>query len=194
MLVFTHLLLSRIIGAQVRKLGCTLHARRFAYGNVKPDLSPMIRTQKHNIGESYDFVRDAIVDLAQSPFDGQRGAYSYRLGIVCHYVTDFFTFPHNRGFRGTFKQHMNYEMHIHERVVSFRGSLRADALALHRADLPESVDELLAYLDRMHALYMEAPRANIHRDLSFALIVCSTLCRTLVAMSTARDLAPASGF
>lgn len=194
MIVFSHLLLSRIIGAQLRKQGImNLNIRRFAYGNIKPDISPMIRTQRHKIGESYTFVQDAMMDLANSSYDDRRGWYSYHLGIVCHYITDFFTFAHNACFSGTFRQHMNYEMRIHDRVISMHGGLRADILSLHQPQMILSIDELYAYLDRMHALYMDTPGPNVQRDLSFALIVCNTVCRSLVAISTHRELAPASG-
>ena len=44
---------------------------------------------------------------------------SVRLGIVCHFLTDFFCFAHTNGFTGTMREHIRYEKELDRYLRNF---------------------------------------------------------------------------
>ena len=67
------------------------------YGNLKPDLTGTYLTKRHNPSIMMDEVMDKIRAFAEkytiAPTNGRE--LSVDLGEICHYMTDFFTYPHN---------------------------------------------------------------------------------------------------
>ena len=77
--------------------GVTFDPSGFVYGNLKPDLTGTYLTKRHNPSIMMDEVMDKIRAFAEkytiAPTNGRE--LSVDLGEICHYMTDFFTYPHN---------------------------------------------------------------------------------------------------
>lgn len=101
----THLLLTKTISS-------TLGVSRYnnfwlCFGSVFPDLTPMCVLKPHQ----YDSRNLKILSKCCSlDFTHKDWLFYFKLGVVGHYLADFFTSPHNRkGIVGFCTDHRGYE-------------------------------------------------------------------------------------
>ena len=87
-----------------------------------------------------------------------------------HYMADYFTFPHNRTYKGSLAEHNSYEAELKNRLKECILSGRADS-QLEEAKHFDSFEELVEYIRERHAYYLESPRC-IADDIRFILRVC----------------------
>ena len=72
-----------------------LDKRWLIWGSVLPDLMPKYMKQKHFFSVSYDYILNMIEKLYNDSNNISMKEFSIRLGIITHYVSDFFCTPHN---------------------------------------------------------------------------------------------------
>ena len=77
----------------------------FIFGSIEPDVAMFTYLRGLSKGSLTEKSQRAL-------------SYAYRLGRLCHYVIDSFTFPHNTCFSGTLSEHMIYERKLHNYLVS----------------------------------------------------------------------------
>lgn len=77
--------------------GVTFDGSAFRYGNLKPDLTGTYLTKRHYPSIMYDEVMDKIRRFVDTYTIEQVNGrdLSVDLGEICHYLTDFFCYPHN---------------------------------------------------------------------------------------------------
>ena len=82
----------------------------FIWGNIAPDLKIDFINEKHYQQYFYDKLKAAIIDMADTPMT--LAEFSYKAGIICHYLSDMFCYPHeqnwNYGGRNTI-EHILFE-------------------------------------------------------------------------------------
>ena len=88
---------SRLLDFVEQTEGVTFDRKAFYFGNLKPDLKGEYLTKRHYpslmFEEVMQKIRDFVRNFCISAVNGAR--LSEALGEICHYVTDFFSFPHN---------------------------------------------------------------------------------------------------
>jgi len=90
------------------------HRRAFLIGSILPDCRPSFLTTRHTISETFHLLKTEINGLTYD-YDKEKDItayYSIHLGIVMHYLADYFTFPHNTGYEGGVKNHIEYEREL----------------------------------------------------------------------------------
>ena len=88
-----------------------LHKGSFYIGSVLPDCMPSFLVRRHTIEDSFEVLEKEFQKLV-SHFDPKKGINCYfcrHLGMITHYVSDYFTFPHNANYPGNLKDHCIYE-------------------------------------------------------------------------------------
>ncbi len=85
-------------------------------------------------------------------------------------MADYFTFPHNKTYKGSLAAHNSYEAELKNRLRECILSGAADS-QLEEAKQFESFEELVEYIRERHAYYLESPRC-IADDIRFILRVC----------------------
>lgn len=112
-----------------------VYVKVFILGNIEPDKNPftylhgMVRGQKfrgHNYENILPVMKKLFYSLRRKKDWGIREYY--HLGKLTHYLADAFTFPHNRAFEGSLKEHCKYEKELHERFINM----------LHKRVCPDS--------------------------------------------------------
>ena len=75
--------------------------------------------KKHYLDESYDMVRQKINFLSSLNLDNlyqyyTRAGLSQEIGVVCHFLTDFFCLAHSERweFKHSMKIHIQYERNL----------------------------------------------------------------------------------
>ena len=77
--------------------GIVFDENAFRYGNLKPDLTGTYLTKRHYPSLMFDEVMEKIRRFADTYTIEQsnRRDLSVDSGEICHYLTDFFCYPHN---------------------------------------------------------------------------------------------------
>ncbi len=152
-----------------REYGLTGAARTaFLLGNIEPDLiftTHLCRQEEHFEGHSYPNASQKFLRLCLQLQNGCETIHDYmKLGQLCHYAADCFTWPHNPSYPGTLSAHISYEARMDK---AFHGPLPTTELGAERLSPPE-------LFRAAHRQYMdETP--SIDRDLRYILSVTGQL-------------------
>jgi len=133
------------------------HRKAFYLGSILPDCVPSFITRKHNIEETFEILREEIIKITDN-YDVDRGItgyYSRHLGVVTHYIADYFTYPHNAIFKGSLKEHCTYERDLKFALKNYVNSDEA-VRRREKSILFNTVDEILMFIKEMHNEYLKA--------------------------------------
>lgn len=148
--------------------GVTFDQSGFVYGNLKPDLTGTYLTKRHNPSVMMDEVMDKIraftAKYTIGPDNGRE--LSVDLGEICHFMTDFFTYPHNDDiYERNLLAHYLYEKRV---ALVIRRRMTEDKFEQWASPIipPVTVDALIARIGSMHDAYRAADRRHgINDDL-----------------------------
>lgn len=131
---------------------------------------PSFVTKRHEYFGTFDEVQGKIRRLVQSGAGYNDRVFWRRSGEVMHYIADYFTFPHNKTFDGTFYQHNTYEKHLKNELKAFVLEGKADVYTEKEIHF-ETLNQLLQYIKEHHRRYLNCKR-NIDDDIHYILTVC----------------------
>ena len=167
----SHILLARYLADQMpANESLQSHRKAFCLGNILPDIQPSFVTKRHEYFGTFDEVQGKIRRLVQSGAGYNDRVFWRRSGEVMHYMADYFTFPHNRTYKGSLAEHNSYEAELKNCLKECILSGNADS-QLEEAKYFDSFEELVGYIRERHACYLESPRC-IADDIRFILRVC----------------------
>lgn len=146
------------------------HRKAFCFGNILPDIQPSFVTKRHEYFGTFDEVQGKIRRLVQAGAGYNDRVFWRRAGEVMHYIADYFTFPHNRTFDGTLRQHNTYEKHLKNELKAFVLEGKADVYTENEIHF-ETLNQLLQYIKEHHRRYLNCKR-NIDDDIHYILSVC----------------------
>lgn len=150
------------------------HKGSFYIGSILPDCVPSFFVRKHTFEDSFDILKKELGKLV-SHFDVRKGADCYfcrHLGVIVHYIADYFTFPHNVNYPGKLKDHCVYEEELKHAIRSYVHSPEAV-----RKRLGETVYQpgaILNFVQRMHEIYTRMQSA-VSRDCEYIVGLCHTV-------------------
>lgn len=150
------------------------HKGSFYMGSILPDCVPSFLVRKHTMEDSFQVLEKEVKKLV-SHFDPKKGANSYfcrHLGVITHYVSDYFTFPHNANYPGKLKDHCIYEEELKKKIRSYVHSPEAAKKRL--GGTVHTPDEILAFVRRMHEIYTAA-ESVVKRDCEYIIELCHTV-------------------
>lgn len=108
-----------------------INSKRFVWGNIKPDCTPKYKLKKHYYDESINMIVEKIrslssLNLEDVYYNMSIGKFSEELGVICHFLCDFFCAPHyyRWEFKSTtaIKEHMKYEQQLAKLAKEFKPS------------------------------------------------------------------------
>ena len=157
------------------------HKYSFYVGSILPDCVPSFLVRKHTINDSFDVLKKEFEKLV-SHFDPNKGADRYfcrHLGVITHYVADYFTFPHNANYPGKLKDHCIYEEELKHEIRAYVHSPEAVRTRLEGTiHTPEAI---LEFVQRMHQIYVSMQSA-VRRDCEFIISLCHTVVDALLLL------------
>lgn len=117
MITNTHILFSKILYESCLKdLNFKLRKYKFMYGNIKPDIFCNHFKDNHTIKDSINIVEDYSKELIRCKSDIDK--FSIKLGVICHYVCDYFCIYHTEGYvNNSIFEHISYEKKLHAKVI-----------------------------------------------------------------------------
>jgi hypothetical protein len=162
-----HAVFAAKFGRGVLKIRNPLKIIGFLMGNILPDYS--FHTYCKGIGHGFSTARKKLALAWKSrQLHGEGVIFYFRLGIAAHYLCDSFTFPHNRGFKGSLAAHIRYENIMH---CLFRRESGGESSAAPIFDTPESC---MRFLESLHKKYIRQPFSTPSADLRRIAFACRT--------------------
>ena len=130
MLINTHFIISKSILKNLEdKKAFFISDKNFIYGNIKPDISSKYVLDKHYLEESLSMILEKIKNLCKLTLDSLKKYFSIsklsqELGVICHFLCDFFCAAHSERWRfthsmDTMSKHVAYENKIHDDIEEF---------------------------------------------------------------------------
>lgn len=155
------------------------HKGSFYLGSILPDCVPSFLVRRHTFEDSFGVLEKELEKLV-SHFDPKKGIDSYfcrHLGVITHYISDYFTFPHNDNYPGKLKDHCIYEEKLKKRLRSYVHS--PEAVRERVAVTICTPQEILAFVRRMHEMYKLA-ESVVKRDCEYIIELCHTVVDTIL--------------
>lgn len=187
---FSHLGMSVAIKKAVEKqLNIKLDTFGFMYGNVKPDISSYLINIPHFKSQAADFVASEIEELMKYKIDRYGKCskeFSERLGVVTHYLSDFFCYAHSKHFKGSLLKHYIYEARLSGFCKRYSGAMRQFNY-IRYLNFNFDHKSICGLIDRLHEKY-EQKRPSYANDLTFALRTCISLSISILVACLAENL------
>lgn len=170
----------------------SLNLLRFRAGNMSPDLPLYHSHLKHYKHQNFEYILDMVKKLSDTNPLSNVGAlknYSYQLGIICHYLCDYFCYPHHnrRYFYDKLGEHMKYENDLHKVIKKFKKSdylsqYYFKEIMIQNKGIPF---DLFSMIEEFHKDYMrETP--SFYVDATYAISVTSIIASIIVLASVGK--------
>ena len=159
------------------------HAFMFRFGSLLPDLVPSFITKKHQMETTFDILEEKLHKIFEK-YDGNKGLSMLNckdLGVVTHYIADYFTLPHSHKFRGNLKDHCMYEEVLKH---AMRRYVRMDYVAnqpLIRMRM-SSVDDICTFIKNCHKEYIRMTMDGQDIDCRHSVEVCRQVMEAMLAL------------
>lgn len=143
------------------------HRWAFYLGSILPDIQPSFLYKKHEFGGTFEQVRRKIAQLSgETGEEGRQKTRYYRnLGQITHYIADYFTFPHNKIYPGTLKDHCTYEGELKDRLLEYLKTHKTKENRSHWKEI-EFVDSdaICDFVKKSHEEYLKK-KINVDEDI-----------------------------
>jgi hypothetical protein len=172
----------------LRAQGILLDRELFVLGNMLPDYLPELILAPHftlKCQREIHIFADALAGQPVAAGEQLPPEYALRLGILCHYLTDYFTYAHTPEFRMGLKEHGVYEQRLND---YFREHYTAEESVLPAFSFArgESARDVVKEIYRLKRDY-RAEDCTLERDIRHAFSACLGSMRELIAISGERE-------
>ncbi|WP_244835447.1 zinc dependent phospholipase C family protein [Clostridium sp. BJN0001] len=151
-----------------------INHNRFIWGAVKPDCVPKYKFKKHYYNESIEMILSKIsyvssLSIEDILYNISVEKFSEELGVICHFLCDFFCAPHyyRWEFKSTaaVKKHMVYEKRLAGVAKRYRPESSIDINIKYH-----SVRQVVVKLQHMYA-----GKLDYKNDLKFSYYICDNV-------------------
>lgn len=174
MLINTHFIISKsVLDNLESNKSFFLSKKNFIYGNIKPDISSKYVLDKHYLEESLSMVLEKIKYLCQLTLNSFKKYFSLsklsqELGVICHFLCDFFTTPHSE--RWEFSHSMNKHVSYEKELASYAKEMDFSSCDLNH-EINHTVEEFF------HNIYKKykSCETSYENDLKYSSYVCKVI-------------------
>lgn len=166
------------------------HRFTFYLGSIWPDCIPSFLVKRHCIDETFEiFCKKMNRFVNKYKLHKDMGFVStMRMGVITHYVADYFTFPHNSHYDGGFKEHCIYEEALKHKMYSYIHEVRSTTED-RKPDAMTDVDQISAYIKNKHSEYMGV-KGNTDSDCGYSFTACLKVVHSLLEIARESKLQP----
>lgn len=148
----------------------------FILGSIAPDLK-IARHPKFKIyNDSIELIESKMIDIEELG----KNKFSYRLGIIVHYITDYFCLAHNLKNTLKTRTHLLYEFRLARAMKKyiatheFGKQLQKDSL-----DLIKEHSDIITMIAHQHKVYVEERSDNFIDQMVLDIQASMSLCMAL---------------
>jgi hypothetical protein len=178
----THRLIGETIGTIIRKeYPAILDENAFQYGCMIPDYYLRFLSIPHYKNKSFEYITGMIQKKRCLPQNiKEKQCFSTDLGIIAHYLSDYFCQAHNYSKYDNCMNHLIYEgkLSAEFKRVNLQKFCSSN-LSGHRNHKLGSLVNLPAFINNRHLEYRNENR-QMRTDIAFCLEVATTVVLTIV--------------
>ena len=115
--------------SELKELGCRINEKLFLLGNLFPDLIHSYLWCRHEYQHSREFIRKKLNMLNERP-----KLFSFHLGVLTHYICDYFCYPHSFCYDKGLVQHILYEIRQKAPKNYYKTKLNITAFSIEELD------------------------------------------------------------
>ena len=158
------------------------HKFTFCIASIWPDCRPSFITTPHRIDKTFSLVKRNIFKLVDNDkdFTTLTTANTAHIGVILHYVADYFTYPHNIEYTGTFKDHVYYEKDLKYKIKKYVTGNDVRELK-NNATVLTTPDKLFEHISKAHSEYLKTIR-SLEQDVKYITQICMDVFISIVAM------------
>ncbi len=176
MFMQTHSLISQAVASVIQeRLNFTLNKDAFQYGSIKPDFYPHLMLMPHYKESSSDIIYKRIQDLQHQSIPLNAKAlkhYSLELGVINHFLADYFCAVHNEDKKSALPSHLFYEHQLARKFANSNIKEISSSIITSLKKTPaEYKSNLVDYINKRHIEYLNRP-SDMAKDIYFSLEVC----------------------
>ena len=124
-----HHKIGKSVYSELKELGFTTNEKLFLLGNIFPDLIQSYIWCRHEYQHSREYVSRKLNMLKKRP-----RLFSFHLGVLTHYICDYFCYPHNVCYDRGLVQHILYEIRQKAPKKCYRTKLNIAAFSIEELD------------------------------------------------------------
>ena len=169
----SHISLARYIVANTKDEELKKHRLSFYIGSILPDCKPSFVYKRHEISGTFPLVKkniEYLVEGKKNHTPTRKRMYYKNLGEITHYVADYFTFPHNKTYPGSLKDHCAYEEKLKQDLRAFLKTEKAKQIGREKDRDFDSLEELFSYVKQQHEAYLKK-RSNVEKDIEHIVVI-----------------------
>lgn len=179
----THLGIAASIQKFVQKeLGIKLDTLGFMLGNIKPDIYRHSIKIPHFKDDAMDFIKNEINELLDYDIENSRKGlrdFSEKLGIVTHYISDFFCKVHSKERNINIAKHYLYEMLL-SNYCQLNSRKYKNAKNIKYSFIKPDYNSICEYIDNLYNDYL-SQKPSYRLDMTYALRACTSLCLSVIS-------------
>ena len=115
--------------SELKDLTCHVNERLFLLGNIFPDINQSYLWRRHEYQHSREYIRKKIETLKKRP-----KLFSFHLGVLTHYICDYFCYSHSSGYSKGLINHMIYEIQQKHPEKIYKINLNIKAFTIEELD------------------------------------------------------------
>lgn len=181
MFIPTHMLIANCVNKAIEDNNrFKLNSECFLYGNIKPDITPKFIAIPHYKDASFEYIMKMIasIEIQTLPTSAkQLKSFSVMLGVINHYLTDYFCYAHNNKSLDKFAPHMLYENKL--------------AIKFYSTDLKRICNNSITAVSRNHNQYIRDYvefkhyeymniKPSMNKDILYSVEVCAAVSYLIV--------------
>ncbi|GFR36361.1 zinc dependent phospholipase C family protein [Thermobrachium celere] len=169
MLSATHKLIGKSILLNIKqKYNIPINEESFLNGCLKSDYSLPFFFIPHYKEKSFNFIIQMIKDITNYNLSNTKSIKNFytKLGIITHFLCDYFCYAHNNKKLDNMFLHLKYEKALH----SLYEELVIDKINTTSIQKVYSLENLINFINNMHYEYMIVP-PSMEKDILYALEV-----------------------
>lgn len=174
MLLATHKCIGEMIyTAFNERFDIILDQQSLLRGSTAPDIRPLMFVMKHSPEGAMWLVEKKIQWLiSQDPgrISRYNKVFSYTLGIVLHFVCDFFCRAHNDKKYTNLARHIAYEKKLVRFGDNYKDVMQQVFLSLEPFEEAASCEDILHFVKEKHLVYLQQEE-SMETDLEYASIM-----------------------
>lgn len=175
MVAGTHIIIANIVYKYlISKLNFKLDWSSFAYGNIQPDIDKSYIDCEHNIEDSLQTINYNAEELMKS--DATLKEFSLGLGIICHFICDYFCLYHTLEYWKTnLAAHVAYEGALHAKFL--RLQISGGVKLRFKCKTEKNVELMILKLRKK---YYSEPK-GINTDINYSVIAAVSICEMITS-------------
>ena len=167
-----HHLIGKKVCAELKELGHHIHEKLFLLGNLFPDLIQSYFWRRHEYAHSREYFRKKLDKLKKRP-----KLFSFRLGVLAHYICDYFCYPHSASYDKGLIDHIAYE--VKQKVPENHNQAGLNNADFNVKDFTiEELDRFVLWYDNSRASFVDDDP-----DFHIAAMVASNFLRRAAAFA-----------